>query len=187
MRRRYSVIYADPPWKYDCKALEGCAENHYPTMSVEEICKLPVEALAANDSLLFLWATYPQLKEALQVVEAWGFTYKTCAFTWIKKNKIADSLFYGLGFWTRGNAEVCLLATRGKPTRTSNSVFSIIQSPVAAHSEKPDEARRRIVELVGDVPRLELFARKKYEGWDVWGNEVSSNPDVSEIMDTVLL
>ena len=114
---------------------------------------------------MFLWATFPQLREALELIEAWGFKYKTVAFVWLKKNKVADSWFYGLGFWTRGNAEICLLATKGKPKRQSPAVHQFIISPIEAHSKKPDEARNKIVHLMGDVPRIELFARQSPEGW----------------------
>mgnify|MGYP001511131715 CR=1 FL=1 len=113
----YSIIYADPPWQYQRSKVQGAAENHYPTMGIDELCALPVADLAAPDSALFLWATFPQLPEALRLIEAWGFRYKSVAFVWLKKNKKADSWFYGLGFWTRGNAEICLLATRGHPKR----------------------------------------------------------------------
>ena len=108
------MIYADPPWRYTQKGLQGAAEKHYPTMGIDEICALPVADLAAPDSVLFLWATFPQLPEALRLINAWGFQYKSVAFVWLKKNRKSESWFYGLGFWTRGNAEVCLLATRGQ-------------------------------------------------------------------------
>lgn len=144
-------------------------------MSLEDICKLPIKSISAKDSILFLWATFPQLPAALQVISAWGFKYKTVAFLWLKKNRKADSWFFGLGFWTRGNAEVCLLATRGHPKRKSANIHQFIISPIEAHSKKPDIVRDRIVELAGDVPRIELFARQMTPGWDVWGNEVSSS------------
>lgn len=171
----YQIIYADPPWRYEQKRLQGAAEHHYATMSVEDICSLPVKQIAAKDSLLFLWATFPQLPAALRVISAWGFQYKTVAFLWLKKNRKADSWFFGMGFWTRGNAEVCLLATRGHPKRVSNKVHQFIVSPVEAHSKKPDIVRNKIVELAGDVPRIELFAHQITPGWDVWGNEVTSS------------
>ena len=139
---------------------------------------LPVADLAAPDSALFLWATFPQLPEALRLIEAWGFRYKSVAFVWLKKNKKADSWFYGLGFWTRGNAEICLLATRGHPKRQAANIHQFIISPIEAHSKKPDEAREKIVALMGDLPRVELFARQSPPGWEVWGNEVKSTiPD----------
>jgi N6-adenosine-specific RNA methylase IME4 len=144
-------------------------------MSLSEICALPVDSIAAPDCALFLWTTFPMMKEALKVVEAWGFSYKTAAFVWVKKNKISDSLFWGLGHWTRANAEVCLLATKGNISRVSKSVHQVIVTPIEAHSKKPVETRRRIVELMGELPRIEMFAREYPEGWDVWGNEVSSS------------
>lgn len=143
-------------------------------MGIEELCALPVADLAAPDCALFLWATFPQLPEALRLIRAWGFTYKSAAFVWLKKNRKADSWFYGLGFWTRANAEVCLLATRGHPKRQAANVHQFIISPIEAHSKKPDEAREKIVALMGDLPRVELFARQTPPGWDVWGNEVES-------------
>ena len=141
-------------------------------MSIDELCALPVETLAEKDCLLFLWATFPQLPEALRLIRAWGFTFKTVAFVWLKLNKKSPTWFYGLGYWTRGNAEICLLATKGKPKRKSNRVHQFIISPLREHSQKPDEARDKIVELIGDLPRIELFARQKTDGWDTWGNEV---------------
>ena len=140
----YSIIYADPPWQYQRSKVQGAAENHYPTMGIDELCALPVTDMEAPDSALFLWATFPQLPEALRLIEAWGFRYKSVAFVWLKKNKKADSWFYGLGFWTRGNAEICLLATRGHPKRQAANIHQFIISPIEAHSKKPDEAREKI-------------------------------------------
>ncbi len=173
--KKYAILYADPPWRYEQKRLSGAAEKHYPTMSAEEICSLDVAGIAEKDSVLFLWATFPNLPEALAVIQAWGFVYKTVAFVWLKQNRSGRGWFFGLGFWTRGNAEICLLATRGKPHRKSNAVHQLIVSPLKGHSEKPGEAREKIVELMGDLPRAELFAREKAEGWDVWGNEVDKD------------
>ena len=170
----HSLIYADPPWQYQRSKVQGAAENHYPTMSIDELCALPVAQLAAPDSALFLWATFPQLPEALRLIEAWGFTYKSVAFVWLKLNRKSPTWFYGLGYWTRGNAEICLLAKRGHPKRYSKSVHQFIISPVEEHSKKPDITREKIIELAGDLPRAELFARQKIPGWDAWGNEVDS-------------
>ena len=175
MSGKYSIIYADPPWRYDNKGGQGVAENHYPTMHIDDICALPVADIAAKDSALFLWATFPMLPEALRVIHAWGFKFKTVAFVWLKQNPKALTWCCGLGFWTRGNAEICLLATRGRPKRQDNTVHQFIISPREAHSKKPDEARDKIVRLMGDVPRVELFARQTPPGWDVWGNEVQGN------------
>lgn len=173
--KKYGIIYADPPWRYRQKTLQGAAENHYQTMGLEELCALPVETLAASDCALFLWATFPQLAEALRLIQSWGFTYKTVAFVWLKQNRKSPGWFYGLGFWTRGNAEICLFATKGKPKRESAGVHQFIISPVEAHSKKPDVTRDKILELLGDLPRVELFAREKAEGWDAWGNEIESS------------
>lgn len=172
--KKYQIIYADPPWSYNDKALSGNrgAICKYPVQSLDWIESLPVKDLADKDCVLFLWVTMPKLNECWNIIPLWGFTYKTVAFTWIKKNKKTDSLFWGMGSWTRANAEVCLLATRGKPRRVSASVHSVIESPISEHSKKPNIVRNRIVELCGDIPRIELFARQKLEGWDSWGNEV---------------
>ena len=141
-------------------------------MSVDELCALPVESLAAKDCLLFLWAMFPMLPEALRLIKAWGFSFKTVAFVWLKQNRKSPTWFYGLGRWTRGNAEICLLAKCGNPKRHSASVHQFIISPIEQHSKKPDVTRDKIVELAGDLPRVELFTRQKIPGWDVWGNEV---------------
>ena len=175
MNKKYSVIYADPPWQYEQKNVQGAAEKHYKTMKLNDICALPVAEISAKDSVLFLWATFPNLQEALEVIRAWGFEYKTVAFTWVKRNKKAPTWFMGLGYWTRSNAEICLFAKKGNPKRVSKSVRQIVDTPIERHSKKPDEIRNRIVELMGDVPRIELFAREQTQGWDVFGNEVESD------------
>ena len=143
-------------------------------MDIQELCTLPVPQISAKDSVLFLWTTFPKLPDALRLISAWGFQFKTVAFCWVKQNRNAKSWFCGLGFWTRGNAEICLLATRGKPKRAAADVPQLIVSPREEHSKKPDETRDRIVRLMGDLPRVELFARQAPPGWDVWGNEVQS-------------
>ena len=145
---------------------------------MEEIKNLPVCDLADKDCAMFMWTTLPVLKESFSVLERWGFEYKTVAFVWIKKNRKADSLFWGMGYWTRSNAEVCLLATRGNPKRLAANVHQVIISRIEEHSRKPEEARSRIEQLMGDVPKIELFARRKAVGWDVWGNEVESDIQV---------
>ena len=173
--KKYQIIYADPPWSYQDKSCNGNALDHYKTQSLEWIKSLKVAEMADKDCVLFLWATYPLLPEALQVIEAWGFKYKSIAFQWVKLNPKAGTPFYGLGRWTRGNTEPCLIATKGKPKRISASVFLLIQQARTRHSEKPQEARDKIIKLMGDLPRIELFARQKTDGWDVWGNEVKSD------------
>lgn len=174
--KKYDVIYADPPWRfltYSEKGKGRSAERHYPTMAKEEIQSLPVKRISAKDSVLFLWVTAPCLIEGLELIKAWGFTYKTVAFTWVKQNKRNDKPFMGLGYYTRANAEYCLIATKGKVLeRKSRSVSSVVISHIERHSKKPDEVRKRIVELYGNRPRIELFAREYSDGWDCFGNEV---------------
>lgn len=185
--KKYSIIYADPPWSYKDNSCNGNALRHYQTMANSEISSLPVKKLSEKDCILFLWATYPKIREALEAIENWGFCYKTIAFQWVKLNKsvkiedysittvsdvLKKSCFFGLGRWTRGNTECCLLATKGKPKRINASVSQLIFSPVKRHSEKPSEVREAIVKLVGDLSRIELFAREETKGWDCWGDEV---------------
>lgn len=170
----YELMYADPPWSYRDKNPQGGAEAQYKTMSVEDLCKLPVGHLAAPDSAMFMWATWPTLPDALRVLHEWGFRYVNCAFDWVKVNKIAPTPFVGLGHWTRGNSEPCLLGVRGKPHRVDAAVQQIVCAPVGRHSAKPPEVRDRIIRLMGDRPAIELFARERTPGWDCWGNEVES-------------
>lgn len=141
-------------------------------MTIDEICALPVSKFAAENCTLFLWVTYPKLLEAFEVINAWGFTYRTVGFTWIKQTRKFEKWFMGLGWWTRNNAEICVIATKGRPKRISASVRELVISPIEEHSKKPDIVRDRIVDLMGDLPRLEMFARQATDGWDVWGDEV---------------
>jgi N6-adenosine-specific RNA methylase IME4 len=186
--KKYKIIYADPAWSYDDKSLNrGGAERHYRTMSIEDIKALPINDIADEDSILFMWATFPKLQEGLDTIKAWGFEFKTLAFVWVKTNKRtnneqlsflpSDSFdsFWGMGRWTRSNAEICLLAVKGKPQRLNADVHSVIYAPIDKHSKKPKETRERIIRLIGDLPRVELFARQKSEGWDIWGNELENS------------
>lgn len=170
--KKYAIIYADPPWSYNNKAPRGSAAGHYDTQSNTWIADLPVLDIAAPDCLLFMWITLPKLPECLAVLDAWGFKYKTTAFVWIKHNTKTPSLFWGMGYWTRSNAEICVLGVRGKPKRRSAGVHSVILSAIDKHSKKPAETRDRIVKLAGDLPRIELFARESSPGWDAWGNQI---------------
>lgn len=181
--KKYKIIYADPPWDYADQGCQGTMANHYKGMSLEDLKRLHVNKITDKNCILFMWATYPMYAEALEIIGKWGFKYKTIAFQWLKLDPVALTPFFGLGRWTRGNTEPCLLATKGKPKRISADVFQLIQSSRHKHSRKPAEARKRIVQLMGDLPRIELFARKEtllfdadcFEGWDVWGNEVDSD------------
>lgn len=175
----YSIIYADPPWSYSDPKCSGGVAFEYPTMPLADICALPVAQLAARDAVLFLWATYPKVQEALSVITAWGFQYKSIAFQWVKVYANGKPTL-GLGRWTRGNTEPCLLATRGKPKRVDAGVSQLVGDDTLfalneGHSKKPAEVRARIKALMGDLPSLELFAREHSPGWDVWGNEIQSD------------
>ena len=173
IEKKYEIIYGDPPWHYRDKANAGKrgASHKYLVVGDVHIKELPVGDIADKDCMLFLWITMPKLPVAFEVIKAWGFEYKTCAFTWVKKYKNGNN-FFGMGRWTRSNAELCLLATRGKPKRIDAGVSQIIESVPGRHSEKPKEARDLIVRLIGDKNRIELFAREKVSGWDCWVNEV---------------
>lgn len=185
MKTTYQIIYADPPWTYRDKALSGKrgAGCKYPVQTKEWLKSLDIGSLADANCTLFLWVTMPLLDECFEVLTAWGFTYKTVAFTWVKRNKKSPSWFWGMGNWTRANAELCLLATRGKPKRISASVHSVIESPIRGHSQKPEEARDRIVDLMGDVPRVELFARERVPGWDAMGFDIDGR-NIKDVVDS---
>jgi len=170
--RKYQIIYADPPWLYKDKLGKKGADHHYKTTDNEILMQLPVQSLADENCTLFMWVTMPLLDTCFELMAAWGFRYKTNAFTWVKCYKGTSNWYVGMGSWTRANAELCLLGTRGKPKRVNNSVVSVVSSPVMGHSSKPPVIRDRIVILMGDLPRIELFARQKTHGWDAWGDEV---------------
>lgn len=185
----YGAIYADPPWSYQAwsgpELPSRVADAHYKTMPMSEIRCLPVGSLAATDSVLFLWVTWPTLLDGLATIADWGFTYKTCAFAWIKANTSQIEMFRDdadpnmfLGYWTRANSEVCLLATRGNPKRVHADVRQAIIEPRREHSRKPDCVPGRIERLVSG-PYLELFARTKRPGWDVWGNQTDKFESVA--------
>ena len=187
--KKYNIIYADPAWQYNTKPNKKgrAVECHYPTMHINDIKALPIEAMAAKDSILFIWVTFPKLQEGLDTIKAWGFEYKTIGFVWVKTNKNTNTsqmsflpqdnfdTFWGMGMWTRANVELCLIATKGKPKRQSASVHSVVYAPISVHSRKPKEIRSKILELVGDLPRVELFARQNADGWDAWGNQVNDS------------
>ena len=183
--KRYQIIYADPPWKYNSRAnhktrFRGGACGHYKLMTMDEIKKLPIPDLAADNCALFMWCTFPYLEQQIRLFGYWSFRYRTVGFTWVKTNPKNNKPFFGVGYYAKSNAEVCLLGMKGQLKPVSNKVSSIIISPRRQHSCKPDEVRSRIVELFGDLPRIELFARQKTPGWDVWGNEVESDIELKE-------
>jgi len=170
--KKYKIIYADPPWEYDDKALAGNrgAGCKYDLLSNDDLSKLPIQEICDSDCILFMWCTWPKIKDCLELIESWGFEYKTKAFTWVKTNS-NGTIFMGMGRWTRANDEFILLATRGKPSRINAGIQSVFMSTPKKHSQKPDIFRKYILELVGDLPRIELFARTRVHGWDTWGND----------------
>lgn len=219
--QKFDIILADCPWSFRVWSKPTgsgrSAESYYPTMTLEDLKSLDVDSVASDNCVLFLWATCPNLKEAFEVLDAWGFEYKTIGFNWCKTNKKqTEKLFWGLGYWSRANSELCLLATRGKPKRVSKSVHQVlweheedfglfdlidlinlyeepldlgektdvnieipwealtesIVRPIQEHSQKPPEIKNRIIELMGDLPRLEMFAREETPGWISIGNEI---------------
>lgn len=191
-RGHYAAILADPPWAFQAWYAGGWRTREdgskfysspspraarYETMAAEDIAALPIGRLAAEHCVLFLWGCWPMLRHALQVMDGWGFEYKSCAFSWTKANVRQIDMFRDdadpdmlLGYWTRANSEFCLLGTRGKPKRSATDVRQGIIEPRREHSRKPDCVYDRIERLVAG-PYLELFARQKRKGWDVWGNE----------------
>jgi N6-adenosine-specific RNA methylase IME4 len=178
MRHKYGVIYADPPWSFRNWSAKGTGRNaisHYDCLDFSTLASLPIGDFAADDCALFLWATDPLLPRAFELIEAYGFEYKTVAFYWVKLNASAKNnadYFTGLGYWTRANPEQCLLATRGKPPRRAKNVRRLVVEKRREHSRKPDCVRERIERLVAG-PYLELFARESKQGWDCWGNQVA--------------
>lgn len=173
--KKYKIIYTDPPWSYN--QFQGMGKEygdvsaHYTTMTLQQLKELPINGIADKDCALFLWATFPNLREALELMKFWGFEYKTAAFVWVKTRK--NGYYSGLGFYTNSNAEICLIGIKGHLERVNKDIKQLVFSPLKEHSRKPDEIRLRIVELYGNLPRIELFARQRYEGWDTWGNELS--------------
>jgi len=177
----YPVIYWDPPWGYDDPGTDGGVGHEYQTMTFEQLAALPLDTLAAPTCAMFMWATRPRMEEALALIRAHGFEYVNEAFTWVKtKGTNVDGSgkpFLGLGRMTRGNTEPCLYARRGKPKRADAGVSQVvvtnelIVAPLGQHSAKPPETRELIARLMGETPRVELFARDAVPGWDGWGNQ----------------
>ncbi len=163
--RKYNIIYADPPWRYNDRGVPGGAERHYKTMKLQDIQELPISRIAADDCILFIWVKFPLLQEGLDTIKAWGFEYKTIGFNWVKHNKKSMSWFMGIGNYTRSNSELCLIGARGKRLqRKDMGICSVVDTPVYDHSTKPDLVRKQIVKLMGDLPRIELFARCERSG-----------------------
>lgn len=170
--KKFQIIYADPAWSY----WEGGEKNqslHYETMSMDDIKRLPVHRVSDDNCILFLWVTFPILKDALDVINEWGFKYSTCGFVWVKKNTKSDSWFFGNGSWTRANSELCLIGTKGSITRINAGISQVLDDIIGEHSQKPPRVRNLITDLVGELPRIELFSRNdNKDGWFNWGNAI---------------
>jgi len=178
---KYDVILADPPWHFE-SFIPGkntrSAENHYPTMSTPEICDLPVGDLAADNAALFLWAVWPRVFDAKDVIDAWGFEYRSLAWCWVKANKSGFGFFTGMGYYFRQNTEPCFLAIRGSMPAARHDLQALIYSAVRDHSQKPTDQYRKIEALYPEKRYLELFARRTRPGWDAWGNEVPNSVEM---------
>lgn len=191
MNKKYQIIYADPPWRFTGLGSKGIRsakmrkdkpklhsnikiEDKYDTMSVDELKSLPIEKIANENAVLFLWTTDAHLPYAIEIMRAWGFEYATVAFVWNKKERSGKQVCY-YGYWTMKGTELCLLGRRGKVKPKGHNIRQLVEAERKEHSVKPVEVKERIVKLMGDLPRIELFARQKTEGWDVWGNEIKSD------------
>jgi N6-adenosine-specific RNA methylase IME4 len=183
--RRYGVIYADPPWRWEAwsrvTGLDYSPESHYPTMDLDAVKALDAASIAADDSVLFLWATRPHLANALGVIAAWGFTYKTC-FGWTKTEADGSLRRRGIGYWAVDNLELLLLGTKGEPPcpAQGDQWLASIPAPVGRHSEKPEVFYRLIESYFPTLPKIELFARAARPGWDRWGLEAPAEPEAAE-------
>lgn len=180
---KYDVILADPPWHFEVYNAEKSprhASHKYDLMDAGDICSLPVGQYATENCALFLWAIWPNIQEAFQVIEAWGFIYRTLAWEWVKSTRSGMGFHFGMGYYTRANPEPCLLAVKGRMPVESHSITALIYSPVREHSRKPDDQYRKIEALYPGKRYLELFARRKRPGWHSWGNEIESDIVIKE-------
>jgi len=188
--KKYKIIYADPPWSYyndmtvtpDCTTVKGVRRPPYPVMSSSDIKSLPIKNLAHDNSILFIWTTDYHLRKCMDVISEWGFTYKTVGFAWQKLTKSGNPVCFTGAYTLKSGIELCLLATKGntKGWVQNRKVRALISSERMEHSKKPDEIRERIVKLLGDLPRVELFARENFQGWDAFGNQVENSIDLSQ-------
>lgn len=186
MTKKYNIIYADPPWQFGSKSYQDgnrdmlkLENTQYNTLTTCAIKNLPVKNITDSDAICFLWVTDAHLKEGIEVLESWGFKYKTIGFNWIKYYESGE-LCVNFAPWTLKSWEICLIGIKGSvgKYKKKNNIRGLVQTVRRKHSQKPDEVRQRIDELFGDIPKIELFARQKTLGWDVWGNEVQSDIDI---------
>lgn len=182
---KYDVIYADPPWSYyndmsvspDCTTVKGMRRPPYPVLSTKDICKIPVNKISNDNCILFIWTTDYHLEKCMDVIRAWGFVYKTIGFVWAKKNRNGSQVSFMGAYTKKSGCELCLIATKGKDAHRmviKHNVNSFVEYPRQEHSKKPNIIRDRIVDLIGDRKRVELFARETFCGWDSWGNELQT-------------
>ena len=174
----YDVILADPPWNFDVWSKKGnarTASSHYQTMTIEDICSLNIAELAADNCALFIWTVWPRIFDAEKVINAWGFKYRTLGYEWVKMNSSGLGFHIGLGYYTRANSEPCLLAVKGSMKVATRGERNLLMTPIREHSRKPDEQYSKIERLYPNMRYLELFARHRHPGWDVFGNEVEGS------------
>jgi N6-adenosine-specific RNA methylase IME4 len=175
----YDVILADAPWDFEVwnkdTGAGRSASAHYDTMTIKDICELPISKLANKNCALFFWGVWPRLFDCQTVISSWGFTYKTLAWVWVKQTKDQMKFATGMGYYTRANSEFCLLAVKGKMPVQAHDVLAVIASPRQAHSQKPDEQYLKIERLYPNMKYIELFARGRREGWDAFGNQVEDS------------
>ena len=190
--KKYNVIYADPPWKYssgvyqDSNRIERMLCSQYSSMDKKEIENLPIENISDKDCALFLWVTDSHLKDGIELMEKWGFSYKTIVFIWTKKTKNGITCA-NIGAWTMKNCEICIFGTKGNMLKYKkiNNIYQLVEAERTNHSKKPEEVRNRIDLLFGNIPKIELFARENAIGWDVFGDEVENSIEFeSHIGDT---
>ena len=186
--KKYNIIYADPAWSYNSRihqenrGFTHTINDHYDTMTQDEICNLPIHKISEQDCILFLWVTESHLPKGIEVIEKWGFTYKTVGFVWVKHYK-SGKYCYNFSPYTLKSTELCLIGMKGKLNniKVKNDIKGLVFAERTHHSKKPEEVRNRITEMCGNKPRIELFARKKVDGWDSWGNEVEEETQMSLI------
>ena len=190
--KKYNIIYADPPWSYyndmsvnvDCTTVRGMRRPPYPVLSSKDIMKFPVQEIAEDNAILFIWTTDYHLRKCMDVIEAWGFTYKTIGFVWAKKNKQGKQCSMMGAYTKKSGCEICLIATRGKHAHKyvkNHKVNSYIEYPRQEHSKKPDMVRDSIISLVGpDLKCIELFARETYDNWDCWGDDKNIRKEIKD-------
>lgn len=195
MSVKFDVIYADPPWSYDNKNTGGSmisgSASKYPVLDIKELQKLPINEITNKDSVIFLWVTNPFLKDGIELMEHWGFKFKTKAFSWIKSKKNGTGFAFGMGFYTRGNTEDCLLGIKGKSLQVlDHGIRQIIYEPTRNHSSKPTCVRKRISSLFGNnTNKIELFARPCSDhgnDWNLIGNEIDGK-DIRDSIQELLL